>query len=795
MITNSVVIPDKAKWINSMVECPDAPLLCVSTGSKQNNVYFIRYKESVKSSNDGEQTMFEMNNCISSTYPVVSMDWVGDTLAFGCMEGYLDTYKVTESIHGSSKVKLEFKNRFSHLFSGSTNNITTPPGRLYQTKRVNEVMFHANDPNILLCSEGSNLRIWDLNRNDVPLASCRVSDEVNKSAQWSSINPHLICVAGVDRAIAVLDSRIMGINCGAQTNNVKAYSGGSTNFPSPVAYFQYGAHNDCINKVRWSPFVPYWIASSGNDGVVKVWDLRFNNHTAVAVLDHPETSVRCVNWSKTHGDYLYTGTAEGTWRAWSLKSDEYYLSKDVTSSSNVSSLGGKIVAECGDDVFASGVENVLSSNKLLNTSFAVSSTGELSAFTLNEDLLFENAEFKYQTRDRNEEEYDLERLAYTRKVRDAVRFVVEWGKDQRNEDKLDEGLLLLEKCLPLKLQDTSFEFQKNTTEAKPDQSKLTKLENWKEIFASVVEPIDVVANLYFDAKYTGGNSVDDLTEGNYRIRNLQKAYVTSNLKFSSVLSTFQQDLQLLANHLPPHFFSSIFGTLQDDLKIEFDAFEQRLKLLDYVGSGGESENLTQEFVEKTIRLLYHDPTNFSNSLLKRVVETELNKNYMEGLELGKKVLEVYESYEKKSEAPVKFRHYSSIAHLLLFPTVYDDQNIYDVGRISDKPTSPTKSTTLKRSNSTKSNNSLRSRSSKKTMHTSKPSLSLATPMSSSSSQRRKLSSLAKESAIASASTDDVRSSEDDVYDFDEEVEVSRISALDTLLKNSKLVMPMVRLEW
>lgn len=35
------------------------------------------------------------------------------------------------------------------------------------------------------------------------------------------------------------------------------------------------AHNGPITDVEFSPFVPYWLASSGKDGVVKIWDIRF----------------------------------------------------------------------------------------------------------------------------------------------------------------------------------------------------------------------------------------------------------------------------------------------------------------------------------------------------------------------------------------------------------------------------------------------------------------------------------------------------------------------------------------
>jgi WD40 repeat protein len=31
------------------------------------------------------------------------------------------------------------------------------------------------------------------------------------------------------------------------------------------------AHTDIIRDIQWNPFVPFWFASAGEDGVVHVW--------------------------------------------------------------------------------------------------------------------------------------------------------------------------------------------------------------------------------------------------------------------------------------------------------------------------------------------------------------------------------------------------------------------------------------------------------------------------------------------------------------------------------------------
>lgn len=36
-----------------------------------------------------------------------------------------------------------------------------------------------------------------------------------------------------------------------------------------------GAHNGPVTSCKFNPFVPYWCASAGEDGVVKLWDLVY----------------------------------------------------------------------------------------------------------------------------------------------------------------------------------------------------------------------------------------------------------------------------------------------------------------------------------------------------------------------------------------------------------------------------------------------------------------------------------------------------------------------------------------
>lgn len=126
-----------------------------------------------------------------------------------------------------------------------------------------------------LAAETSNLRVWDAHRQQMPLVSCKVSDDTLLCARWSPLEPSLVAVGGVDRALTVIDTRAMPSVSRASAASSSTLKYGN-NGARPVAWFQYKAHpRGAINSLAWNPFVPYWLASAGEDGVVNVWDVRY----------------------------------------------------------------------------------------------------------------------------------------------------------------------------------------------------------------------------------------------------------------------------------------------------------------------------------------------------------------------------------------------------------------------------------------------------------------------------------------------------------------------------------------
>lgn len=94
---------------------------------------------------------------------------------------------------------------------------------------------------------------------------------------------HLIGAGGVDRALSVFDTRVMGLDQAEATTPVVT---GPNISGTAVSWFKYGAHQSgVITDVQWSPFVPFWLASSG-DNMVHVWDMRFMNGPVLSIDQH-----------------------------------------------------------------------------------------------------------------------------------------------------------------------------------------------------------------------------------------------------------------------------------------------------------------------------------------------------------------------------------------------------------------------------------------------------------------------------------------------------------------------------
>lgn len=87
-------------------------------------------------------------------------------------------------------------------------------------------------------------------------------------ASWSPNDPQsLIACGGYDKKLTIIDTRI------------------SPNEQSSIVWSVENAHDRPIRDCKFNPYIPYWLASAGEDSMVNIWDIRATYHAPVAKID------------------------------------------------------------------------------------------------------------------------------------------------------------------------------------------------------------------------------------------------------------------------------------------------------------------------------------------------------------------------------------------------------------------------------------------------------------------------------------------------------------------------------
>ena len=79
------------------------------------------------------------------------------------------------------------------------------------------------------------------------------------------------------------------------------------------------AHDDDVNVISWSPLATPMLASGGDDGRLRVWDLRsFSDGAFVANFAHHRAPITSVGWSPWEAAMLSAAAADNTLTVWDL---------------------------------------------------------------------------------------------------------------------------------------------------------------------------------------------------------------------------------------------------------------------------------------------------------------------------------------------------------------------------------------------------------------------------------------------------------------------------------------------
>jgi len=279
---------------------------------------------------------------------------------------------------------------------------------------LNSIASDVAQPTKFLALENHRLHIWQIDRESEPLNTVKGSNAPLTCAAWNMHNTNQLIIGGVSRSLKVLDIRSMVNKTGKSvTGNLLSWKCDN-------------AHSDAIRDVQWHPMIPHWLATCGNDNVINIWDMRYNNGTPVIALEGHDNIVKSISWSNFHCDILLSGAVDHSVKLWNLRVEPHHIIATI------------------NNTFTDSVCNVLCSKTKAMSFYCQSNSGEFA--TIETTSTFMSPLVTSRFNENETEERDIEQIVYYRQLRSAFEKILELAKKHRADNNLEKALRLLEFC-------------------------------------------------------------------------------------------------------------------------------------------------------------------------------------------------------------------------------------------------------------------------------------------------------------------------------------------------------------
>ncbi|KNC99568.1 uncharacterized protein SPPG_04957 [Spizellomyces punctatus DAOM BR117] len=620
--TANASVTDSAKWATCIASVEGTPFVAIGSAARANNLFILENTASSKFSSNGNhndmesQSPFQLRSAFTAPNPIYSMSISGSNLLTGGPNGRAQLFELNQSELGQKGRGLTHLSEIVLESTKLEDMRLAPPGTMICTLRLHCVEFAPTPPRSdesrveptdrFLATVGRRLFVYDLKTNQVH-ASVNAGEDAVQVASWSPHFPlSLICTGGIDRAVGVWDARLIGKNT-----------------DEALVWKVSRAHEGAVTDVRFNPFIPYWMASAGEDAVVKLWDLRYVKHPVGRIDGHCQ-SIQSLAWSNTHCEILTTASSDRSWRAWSFAPDvstaretydDIFIGCPGSEWGNLANAdaqphvvaGARLIGEWGSG-YTAPVIKVVPSKSHIDTFYALSAVGEVKSHTILGEVFEPVIPHRFDPI-HDGAAHDVERSIYVRDMSTAYSDVVSLCRAARREGRLlaPKEQELLDLCTPRSA------IEPTTWNIPPPSSE--------------------------EFRTAGEDAVERL----------------------------RRELEMWTYFLPPGFgeVMAVSGMLKQKLRLEYEMALLRCNIISDVLKGGwETLVKAEKMICKGMEM---DPYYVNGKTLQLFVRSILPHDLVKGLTLGLKLAEIVEDTPSRS-----FADTAETIGIMLFPTTYDD---------------------------------------------------------------------------------------------------------------------------
>ncbi|KAI8920454.1 hypothetical protein BC831DRAFT_479528 [Entophlyctis helioformis] len=680
--TYTTSVPDTSKWSTCIAPIEGTNFLAIGSGAKTNNMFIVENTAVNKLaapdySYQPPPDSLVVRSAFSLPSNVFHLSSIGDKLVTAGPDGVAHVYKLEPGELGQKGKGLT---HVHECMIGNSSTLTatsalSPPGVMIQTHRIKHVEFEPSQPAALPATaagsttgragaaptgmrtadgvrriaavQSKHVYIYDLPTSQV-VGTIQPSSDVLNRVTFSPHAPYgsLMATAGLDTHLYLMDSRLIR---STEASSPSAQSGASA-----IIWRASHAHDSPILDIKFNPFVPYWVATSGEDGVVKVWDIRHMGGPAARINGHYD-AINAIAWSNTHCDIVASASSDRAWRAWSLQPDqltarepwkdmfigcpgsEYAAPSDSVHDDNIA-IGSKIVGEHQVD-YSAPVVAMCASLSHADTFIGLSAAGEVMAHTIRRELFEQLAPHRYDDVSCR----DIETKVYSRNLNEAYASLVRYTRTERPAGQMVSrhereliDLVSLKPGIELPSDSPVVDSSRSDTAVVPDATAAGSAPPRSDSTSLGLDPIG-------------------WTDGSEKRKDQQDLIVA-----------FRDDLEKHGYGLPPGFgkYPQWMDMIENWTQMQFNLVILRHQIVTDVLQGN-----WQIIVDKEKKLytgMEADSEFLDKDMIQFFTEEVITHSYMKGLSMGLKFGEIVADDPKGH-----FEQLAEVTSLLLFPTVYD----------------------------------------------------------------------------------------------------------------------------